>query len=226
MNSSSKRYVVAFLISAGIFITALLVSMLINDARLESIRVIEENIATDTLSLETQFDLLSELSCADIRENSVLSREVSTLSRRLSYEEGRLGAENEEVVRLKRQYSLLLIKDILLMKKISQKCSLQPVFVLYFYSNSDDCPDCERQGYVLTALGEAYPKLRVYSFDYHLDLPALQTLATIYDLSGELPALVVNEKAYYGFKTVEELEEIIPHIETLQEATSTSKRQN
>lgn len=226
MNSSSKRYVVAFLISAGIFITALLVSMLINDARLESIRVIEENIATDTLSLETQFDLLSELSCADIRENSVLSREVSTLSRRLSYEEGRLGAENEEVVRLKRQYSLLLIKDILLMKKISQKCSLQPVFVLYFYSNSDDCPDCERQGYVLTALGEAYPKLRVYSFDYHLDLPALQTLATIYDLSGELPALVVNEKAYYGFKTVEELEEIIPHIETLQEATSTPKRQN
>ncbi len=226
MNASSKRYVVAFLISAGIFITALLVSMLINDARLESIRVIEENIATDTLSLETQFDLLSELSCADIRENSVLSREVSTLSRRLSYEEGRLGAENEEVVRLKRQYSLLLIKDILLMKKISQKCSLQPVFVLYFYSNSDDCPDCERQGYVLTALGEAYPKLRVYSFDYHLDLPALQTLATIYDLSGELPALVVNEKAYYGFKTVEELEKIIPHIETLQEATSTSKRSN
>lgn len=222
MTSDTRRYFIAFLISAALFGTALTASTLFNNARLEQVRAIQENIATDILSLETQFELLSELSCRDIRENSVLSQELSDVARRVAYTEEKLGVDNDEVIRLKRQYTLLQIKDLLLMKKVSQKCGLKPVFILYFYSNEKDCPDCERQGYVLTELSEQYPKLRIYSFDAHLDLPALKTLLTVNDLSGELPALVVNEHAYYGFKSVDELERLIPQIETLA-ATSTKK---
>ncbi len=220
-----RRYIVALLISGGIFIGALLVSVMLNNARLDNIRTIQENIATDILSLETQFDLLSELSCKDIRENSVLSREVTNLSRRLAYTESTLGADDEEVVRLKRQYSLLQIKDLLLMKRVAQKCKLEPVFILYFYSNEDDCAECEKQGYVLTELAERYPQLRIYSFDFHLDVPALETLIRISDINGPLPVLVVSETPHYGFKGIEELEQLIPKIETLKEsATSTAER--
>lgn len=222
MKQNTKRYIVAFLITAAVFGTALAVSTMLNNARLDQIRAIQENIATDILSLETQFDLLTELSCRDIRENSVLSETLADVSRRVAYTEEKLGADNEEVLRLKRQYTLLQIKDLLLMKKVSQKCGLEPVFILYFYSNKNDCPDCERQGYVLTDLAENYPKLRIYSFDYHLDLPALRTLLTINDLNGSLPALVINERPYYGFKSVEETKKLIPHIEALA-ATSTEK---
>ena len=109
------------------------------------------------------------------------------------------------------------------MKRVSQKCGLEPVFILYFYSNEDDCERCEEQGYVLTALSEEYPKLRVYSFDYHPDPPALHTLVTINDLGSELPALVIHERAYYGFKSVDEVKALVPQIETLA-ATSTAKR--
>lgn len=216
----ARRYVIAFVISGALFATALAVSTIVNDARLENIRAIQENISTDILSLETQFDLLSELSCKDIRENSVLSREVTTLSKRLSYTESKLGADNEEVVRLKRQYSLLQIKDLLLMKRVSQKCGLEPVFILYFYSNEDDCAECERQGHVLTKLAEDYPKLRIYSFDYHLDVPALTTLIAINDLKGELPAIVIDEHVVYGFQSLEALEALIPQIETLSGTTT------
>src|SRR3989344_2971204 len=202
MNSNTKRYIIAFFIAAAIFGTALAVSNVLNNMRLEQVQMIEENIATDILSLETQFELLSELSCKDIRENSVLSQELADVSKRVSYTEEKLGAENSEVLRLKRQYTLLQIKDLLLMKKVSQKCGLEPIFVLYFYSNESDCSDCERQGYALTALAEEYPQLRIYSFDYHLDLPALTTLLTINDLNGELPALIIGENPYYGFKSM------------------------
>ncbi len=223
LTPDTRRYVIAFLISAALFGTALVVSTVLNNARLEQVRAIQENIATDILSLETQFELLSELSCRDIRENSVLSQELSDVAQRVAYTEDKLGADNAEVVRLKRQYTLLEIKDLLLMKKVSQKCGLEPVFILYFYSNEKDCSDCERQGYVLTELREQYPKLRIYSFDYHLDLPALKTLLTVNDLSGELPALVIDERAYYGFQSVEDLKKRIPQIESLA-ATSTKNR--
>lgn len=219
-----RRYIVALLISGAIFGTALLISNALNNARLQNIRAIQENISIDILSLETQFDLLSELSCKDIRENSVLSKEVSNLSRRLSYMEEKLGKQNEEVLQLKRQYSLLQIKDLILMRRVAQKCGLQPVFVLYFYANDDTCEDCTKQGYVLTELSERYPKLRIYAFDYTLDVPALQTLITVNELSGVLPALVIDGAPYYGFKSVEELEKIIPKIKTLGATSTTQKK--
>ena len=224
MQKNSRRYVVAFIISATLFGTAIGVSTFLNNARLEQVRAIQENIATDILSLETQFELLSELSCHDIRENSVLSRELVDVAQRVAYTEERLGSDNAEVMRLKRQYTLLQIKDLLLMKKVSQKCGLKPVFILYFYSNEKDCPDCERQGYVLTDVREKYPKLRIYSFDYHLDLPALKTLLTVNGIGGNLPALVINGKPYYGFKSVDELTKLIPHIETLAATSTTSAK--
>lgn len=219
-----QRYLIAFLITAGIFVTAFWISNALNAARIEQVRSIENNIAIDILSLETQFDLLSELSCNEIQENSVLSRELLSLSRRLAYTEDKLGTEDTEVLQLKRQYSLLQIKDLLLMKRVSQKCGLEPVFILYFYSNRDDCEDCTRQGYALTELNERYPKLRVYSFDYNLEVPALATLITINDVHGELPAIVIDGSSYYGFKSVKELESIIPHIETLA-GTTTPERE-
>jgi hypothetical protein len=214
------RTILAFAITATIFGTAFYVSNYFNARRVEAIRTMQDNMAVDILSLETQFQLLQELSCRDIRENSVLSNELVSLQNRLAYTERQLGTENEEVLRLKRQYSLLQIKDMLLMKRVSEKCGLQPVFILYFYSNETAdknpvCADCEKQGYVLTALAEKYPSLRVYSFDYSLDLPALKTLININDVPAQLPALVINEKVYNGFKSVEDVETLLPELKKL-----------
>src|SRR3990167_2726454 len=81
---------------------------------------------------------------------------------------------------LKRSYFLLEIKDYLLMKRLTEKCGIKPTFILYFYSTKDACEECQRTGYVLTALRDKYTDLRVYSFDYHFDLGAISTLVSIY----------------------------------------------
>ena len=109
------------------------------------------------------------------------------------------------------------------MQRVAEKCQLKPVFILYFYSNKGDCDACEDQGYVLTALSLQYPQLRVYSFDYNLGVGALQTLISIHQVKSELPALVINNKIYYGFHNVEEIEKILPQLATLEKsATSTN----
>lgn len=217
---SIAKYVAAFLITVAIFATAFLVSNYINQQRVENIRAMQEEISTNILSVETQFDLLQESSCQYISENSVLTEELNSLARRLSYAESQLGTDDEQVKRLKRQYSLLQIKDYLLMKEISSKCDINPVFVLYFYSNKGDCDTCEKMGHVLTYLRQEYPKLRVYSFDYNLDLAALQTLISINDIAHELPAIVVQGEAHYGFKSRERMEALLPRLNELRATTT------
>lgn len=217
-----SSYAVAFFITALIFATALYVSNYFNDRRVADVQATQDNISIDILSLETQFDLLAEHSCTDISENSVLSTEIQPLAQRLSYLESQTNVNQEELTRLKRYYSLLQIKDLLLMQRVAAKCGLQPVFILYFYSNAGDCADCEAQGYALTGLAEKYPQLRIYSFDYNLGISALQTLIDINDVEHALPALVIDDKAYYGLKTIPEIEKLIPDIGKL--STSTPSR--
>ena len=221
MNATGKNAFFALVITALIFGTGFWTSNTVNNFRLNDIRDTENKIAIDTLSLETQFDLLTHLSCQDIAENSVLSTELNALAERLDYTETQLGNKNGQVIQLKRQYSLLEIKDYLLMQQVSDKCNLKPVFLLYFYSNNGDCPDCDSAGHVLTYLRQTYPKLRVYSFDYNLPLGALNTLIDINKIKNTLPAFVINGKLTYGVSDLASIEKILP-MEKL--STSTPKK--
>lgn len=217
----SRNALVAFLITVFLFGTVLYAVNYLNDQRIQELGAIEDKIALDTLSLETQFDLLAEAPCAEVSEGSVLSGELNDLADRLSYTEERLGSDNEEVEKLKRQYTLLEIKDYLLMKRLAKECkNLKPVFVLYFYSNKGDCPGCAEAGYALSYLRETYPGLRVYSFDYNLDLGALKTLRAVLGIEEPLPAFVINGKNVNGVSSLSELEPLLP-LDLL--ATSTSK---
>jgi len=225
VNSRTARwgsYLIAFLLTSLIFATALYASNYFNNQRMQDIRATQDDISTDILSLETQFDLLQEHSCSDIAENTILPSAMTSLGSQLSYMEAQ-GANQEEIQRLKRTYSLLEIKDYILMQQLAARCGLKPVFILYFYSNKGDCPDCEKQGYALTALSEQYPQLRVYSFDYNLGVGALQTLISIDDVDNKLPALYVNRKTHYGFQSVEDIQKILPQLSTLQKSASSTQ---
>ncbi|MEX2014237.1 MAG: hypothetical protein WD896_02690 [Parcubacteria group bacterium] len=227
---NSKKYLVAFSITAAIFGTAIYVSNLIGQKKLDDVRNIENRIALDILSSETQFALLEETSCRDIGPG-FLSKELGSIGEKLIYAENQTELNTGDFDYLKRSYFLLEIKDYLLMKRLTEKCAIKPTFILYFYSTREACEDCERMGYVLTALRDKYPELRVYSFDYHFDVGAIDTLISIYKVKPDLPALIINGLPYHGFRSVEDLEEAVPALSDLAKraeelkamATSTSE---
>lgn len=218
----SRKYLVAFLITAAIFGTAIFASNTLTAKKIEDVRRIEDRVANDLLASETQFALLSETSCRDIGPG-FLSRELGPLGEKLVYAENQTQFNKEDLVSLKQTYFLLEIKDYLLMKQLTEKCNIKPTFILYFYSSEkESCEDCERMGYVLNALRDKYPDLRVYSFDYSFDLEAIKTLTSIYKLKAELPALVINGVPYYGFRTIEKFEKEVPALKLLKTSTSTN----
>lgn len=226
-----KKYIFTLIITGAIFATALYASNYFSEKRLSEVKSIQDKIAIDILSSETQFSLLEASSCKFVSTSS-LSSELSSLEEKLSITEQERGADDSEVQAVKRYYSLLQIKDYLLMQKIAEKCKTSPLSIVYFYSNTGNCPDCEKEGYVLTRIRQDYPQVRVYAFDYNLDLSALQTLISINKVEAKLPALMINEDVYYGFQDVADLEKNIPELRVLKAAltassttaTSTKKR--
>lgn len=226
MKADWKKYLLAFAITSAIFLTAFYIASGIDRSRVADIRNTEQNISIDLLSTETQFELLGSLDCEAIKENPVLSDQLNVIADRLSFAENNLGTDNLEVIQLKKQYSLLQIKDYLLMQQISQKCKTKSVSILYFYSNAGDCQACTHSGEVLTYLRQTYPELRVYSFDYNLDLSALKTLISLRKLNGDLPAFIINNRApVYGFKNLEDMERLIPELRDLASSTASSTKQ-
>ena len=198
------------IITVAIFGSVLYISQVATNKRMAEVRSIQDKIAIDLLSSETQFSLLSSAGCTQ-DGNSILAPEIGQLGDRLTFMEGQLGMDNPEVIGLKKYYSLLQIKDYMLMKELGEKCNFKPVTLVYFYSN-EDCSDCTKQGFVLTALREKYPLLRVYAFDADLDLSAIKTLQTITNAPGTVPSMVIGGKVYTGFKSIEEIEKAVPAL--------------
>lgn len=205
-----KKYALAFLITATIFVTALLVSARINDSRISELRSLQDSISINILSSETQFNLLREAACDDLFGSS-LGLELGNLADRLSFMEENGRANDPDVVMLKKYYSLLQIKDYLLISGAAAKCPSRPLTILYFYRGN--CIDCAKQGQVLTYIRQRSPlNIRIYSFDYDMDVSAIKTLAHINKVGEPFPAIIVSGKTYNGFRTVEDIEELVPGI--------------
>ncbi|MHB1162927.1 MAG: hypothetical protein ACYCZZ_00130 [Minisyncoccota bacterium] len=210
MSLVTRNILIALLITIALAGTVAYAIDYLNRARVAELSTIEDQISIDTLSIDTQFSLLAAAPCDSVSSSTTLTGELSDLGSRLSYTEGQLGTNNAQVVRLKEQYSLLEIRDYLLTKQLAAACGTKPVTVLYFYSNAGDCADCDKAGYALSYLRTTYPSLRVYSFDYNINLGALKTLIAVTKLAGPLPAFVIDGKRSYGFTSLEDLEKQFP----------------
>lgn len=213
-----KRYLIVFFITLGIFLTAIYLSNYFNNRKLNQLKSMQDKISIDILSSETQYTLLSEMSCKNV-SGSALSGELAELGQKIEWGQNNLSTKNEELTYLKDYYSLLQIKDYLLMKKISNRCGKKAAFVLYFYTTAQNCSECEKESLVLSTLRNKYPDLRVYSFDYSTDLSAVKAMLSIYKIKDTaLPALVIDDNLMTGFQSIEDVEKQVKASFKLQEA--------
>src|SRR3989338_9255006 len=223
-----KKYILVFLITLGVFAVIFLLSDFLYIRLITQVKGIEDTINRNLLESEIQYALLADASCdTDETGNPVLVGEINNLTKRLAYMEEQRGTNDAEVISLKKYYSLLEAKDYLLVRERAKQCDDKPLSIIYFYSNAGNCDDCKKMGYVLTSMREDYDKLHVYAFDYNLGLSVVETLKSIYKLEDRFPVLIINRKAYYGFKTRAEIEAMIPELgrmtATSTKATTTPK---
>lgn len=213
---NGKKYLLSFVITAVVFLGAFYISKSFDKQRLNEVKALGDKLSLDITSSETQFDLLKESSCKVIAHSGTFTDELNALSEKISYLEDNFSTQNEDVIGLKKYYSLLEIKDYLVVNNISKKCGTKPITIIYFYSNPETCDDCKKLDYVMSTLRLNYPEVRIYSFDYNLDLSAIKTMISIYGVKNNLPAIIINDDIYYGFKSIEDMEKLIPALKKLK----------
>ncbi len=215
---NKKIYIYTFIITLIIFFFSIWLSSIFSDKKVQSLRDLESRINLDILSVETRFSLLQKTSCehvvtSDNTKNSDIgfNEDLNNVALKIKSLENQLGYENDDVISLKKYYSLLQIKDYLLAKEFHDRCKKNTVSILYFYDT--DCEDCAKQSIILDKIISDYPEIRVYYLDRKTNNPALDTLSSIFKVT-QTPTLVINEKTYTGFQDIAGIESNIPEIKT------------
>jgi len=215
-NIELKRYLAVFLITVLIFAITFWVSALFSGKKINQLREIQERIAIDILSTETRYSLLERTSCDHVvraeEDEFGLSQELNNLARRVKHMESQLGPNDADVLYVKEYYSLLQIKDFLLMEELGARCDHELFTILYFHEGG--CRECVKQSLVLDEIVDQYPGTRVYWFDLDTPNAAMKTLNSLFDISGG-PTVVINEDVIEGFIGYSDIETLLP--ESLKE---------
>jgi len=213
-----KRYIISFIVTIIFFIGAFYLSNQLAEKKVDQVRIIQDKISTDILSTETRFILLGSSSCEHLKSNQEfeisLTAELSEMARRVKFMESQLGYNDERVLLIKNQYSLYQIKDYLLHRQIAERCGEEITTVLSFHNLP--CSDCKEQSIVLDEINNKYPAVRIYWLDTDSNTPAVETLVSMFDIKVT-PTIVIGEKKYEGFQSIEKLSEIFDDIEKLRQ---------
>lgn len=211
MQVDTKRYIIVFFITAVIFSLTFWLSSVFGNKKIDQLRSIQERIALDILSTETRYALLGQTACDHIKTSNEiefgLSAELNNLARRLKFMESQLGSKNEDVIFIKKYYTLLQIKDYMLVEELNNRCGQEIFTILYFHGG--ECSECRRQSLVLDQLVLDYPGTRVYWLDRDVDTPAIKTLISLYDIQSA-PTMVIGGRTYNGFLSLLEMVDLLP----------------
>lgn len=211
------KYLIAAVLTALIFLLGMLLGLVVEGKRVNFIETQAKEQKLDFVSLQLQYQLISELqqegNCAAVSATfgDFLLELSRTEERLIEYQrDARLNKDNFNT--LKQEYVQAQINYWMLAKRTKEICDRDVVNVLYFYAPSEFCKDCDQQGFVLTYLKDLFKdNILVFSFDSSFESePVVNLLLKTYNIT-EYPAVVIGDKKIEGFQDSDNmLKEICP----------------
>lgn len=207
MRSLSKdKYIIAGAITLGIFLLGLFLGLAIEGKRVNYIESAGKKQNLDFSSLQLQYAFIDQLS----QEKNCLAVQKTFEQNINNLESTRIRLENfdrdatlnkNELDILKNEYILAQIRYWLLAERTRELCGADVVSILYFFSDEKECPDCEKQAFVLTYLKKKFrDKLLIFSFDSKFeDEPMMPLLKNTYNVSS-YPTIVIEGKPKARFQ--------------------------
>ncbi len=206
---SKNNYLFAGAITVGIFLLGLFLGLAIEGKRVNYIESISRKQNLEFSSLQLQYAFIDQLSL----EKNCLAVQKTFEQNINNLESTRIRLENfdrdatlnkNELDLLKNEYMLAQIRYWLLAERTRELCGSDIVSVLYFFSDEERCPDCDKQAFVLTYLKKRFKdKLLIFSFDSEFEQEQMvPLLKRTYGVSN-YPTIVVEGKPKNGFQSKE-----------------------
>ena len=202
---SRDKYIIAGAITLGIFLLGLFLGLSIEGKRVNYIESVSRKQGLDFSSLQLQYAFIDQMSqeknCMAVQktfEQNINNLE-STRIRLENFDRDATLNKNELDV-LKNEYILAQVRYWLLAERTKKLCDADIVNILYFYSDQKECPECEKQAFVLTYLKKKFKdRLLIFSFDSKFESePVITLLKNTYNASI-FPTVVIEGKPKYGF---------------------------
>ncbi len=238
---SKKLYLIAFVITLGIFLLGMFLGLVIDSKRVSYVQTTAKQQVVDFNSLQLQYQYLNTL--GEEKNCDALLKTFDRAIKALEDTRVRLEAydrnsqiNKDEYALLKREYTLAQFNYWFLAEKASKLCDEKISTILYFFSDEDTCPKCNEQAFVLTYLKKLFKdKLLNFAFDERLGEQEgiIAIMKTTYGMY-EYPSLIVNGELVSGFTSAEQLltricpaheniHEEIPQCEGFMNVTETIK---
>ena len=226
-QNPKRKYIILFAVAisiilylAGVF-SGLYANKLIKESTQRDIFDLKAETSKDLELLQNYIDFLD----SNIKDMQLEQTFVETLSnkemcnysaislnelfRQLSYYWSRLPYRieeyekynelSEEYKTLKKQYAHVSIRTWILARSRYEKCSIDLVHGLYFYSV--DCEECIKQGEQLDILGNNIKQqgreMIMFPIDFYLEEPIVENLKKYYDIKST-PAIIINDMVLQG----------------------------
>ncbi len=202
-----SKYLTVFAMTTLVFIIGISVGNFFSGEKLKQIEYIGQDLKTDTVAMELQYELIAENPCDHVN-SSLLADELYEMASKLDYMENQMGEDDRSVMGLKEYYSLLEIRHWLFMKKTAKQCNQTGERILFFYTNEDDCKRCKEQGFILTWIRSNYEDVYIYSFDHTIENAALDTIKRMYSIEGT-PSMIVGKETYNRFMSKKDIEKLL-----------------
>jgi hypothetical protein len=207
-NFSTGRYIEAFIVTLSIFALGVFLGYYISEIRIKEmfLEYEELRLKISGAMLETKI-LEDELCKYDVL--GITGNEKVELGREVERLETLRGKTDKDVLRLKEEYELLSINQMLLVGKWKEECNKNISIIIFFYSNLQNVTESENQGFVLDYVYEKHPnKVSIYAYDMDIENPAITTLKRKYGIVV-VPTLVINGEVCPGFQSKERIESLI-----------------
>jgi len=161
----------------------------------------------DTLYLLEGSSLNSSESCGAYQSMlGKFSSEIREFNNRMWALENERGKFDPDLLSLKNKFNTLGVRNYLLLRKVDKICATNHTAILYFYSNKNYDPARDQGAVIQQSLKEN--STIVYHFDTDIENPFTKMLMDRYGIFM-VPSIVMDEKAYSGYRGKDELEKIL-----------------
>ncbi len=202
---SSKKYLIAFILTVIIFFGGILTGMALEKARLNDSKQINLNEKLNLRSLQLQETYIDSGFSDCNALNKVIETNIHELAKKMSiiidYDKESIFSPDEFDLQL-RDYFLTEVQFLLISQEIDQKCEKDNVKVIYFYDDDEN----DTQGKILDYIKKKLQnKVLVFSFNSAFkDEPMIDILLESYNITT-FPSVVVENNVLQGHTKVEPL---------------------
>jgi hypothetical protein len=199
------RFIAVVAITSLVFLLGIFLGQAISYYNLSELRQSQEKILSEMMGYDLSWSILAKEDICNLSFKEFFKKRQE-LGNMVYDLEKKFGPKNPEVLIEKERYHIHQIREYLFFRDLKEKCNLSYPLIIYFYSHP--CDECIAQGYVLDTLSRKYNLTTIYSLDYDISNPILDTIKILHNVTTT-PALIINGKTYNKFLKIGEIEKII-----------------